>query len=174
MKRLFKVILFVGFATLAGCGQEQASEPQETSMDDVKEVTRDILGNNAFLYYKDYDEAIDFYHNKLGFKNVFEFPGFAMILLFSPTTFITVVNDDGSGRGMHSADEPKTIAIALLTDDIPSWYEYAVAQELGVRNPPRPIGERPYTASLLMIRAVMFLNLNNFLIMKKMQISCLS
>lgn len=135
MNRLFKVIMVFGMATLSACSDSGTSEQAEPTMDEVEERANDIIGNNAFLYYKDYNEAINYYHNILGFKNVFEFPGFAMILQFSPTTFITVVNDDGSGRGMHSADEPKTIAIALLTDQIDAWYEYAVSQNLDIRNP---------------------------------------
>ncbi len=149
MKQLFKVIMVMGFATLAGCAEESTTGAEDAAMDDVKEMTRDIIGNNAFLYYKNYDEAIDFYHNKMGFRNVFEFPGFAMILQFSPTTFITVVNDDGSGRGMHSADEPKTIAIALLTDQVDAWYEYAVSQNMDIRNPPKPIADTPHNGFLV-------------------------
>ena len=150
MKKLFtKFIMVMGFATLAACSENATPEPETATMDEVKEATRYITGNNAFLYYKDYDEAINYYQNILGFKNVFEFPGFAMILQFSPTTFITVVNDDGSGRGMHSADEAKTIAIALLTDQVDGWYEYVVAQNLDIRNPPKPLGDSPHNGFLV-------------------------
>lgn len=149
MKKLMKVILVMGFGVLAACSENKSVEEPAPTMDVVKEATRDIIGNNAFLYYKDYDEAVNYYHNILGFKNVFEFPGFAMILQFSPTTFITVVNDDGSGRGMHSADEPKTIAIALLTDQIDAWYEYAASQNLDIRNPPKSLGDSPHNGFLV-------------------------
>jgi catechol 2,3-dioxygenase-like lactoylglutathione lyase family enzyme len=149
MKKLMKVILVMGFGVLAACSENKSAEEPVPTMDVVKEATRDIIGNNAFLYYKDYDEAVNYYHNILGFKNVFEFPGFAMILQFSPTTFITVVNDDGSGRGMHSADEPKTIAIALLTDQIDAWYEYAASQNLDIRNPPKSLGDSPHNGFLV-------------------------
>lgn len=149
MKKLMKVILVMGFGVLAACSENNTSEEPVATMDEVKEATRDIIGNNAFLYYKDYDEAVNYYHNILGFKNVFEFPGFAMILQFSPTTFITVVNDDGSGLGMHSADEPKTIAIALLTDQVDGWYAYAASQNLDIRNPPKPLGDSPHNGFLV-------------------------
>ncbi|MDG1708521.1 MAG: VOC family protein [Emcibacteraceae bacterium] len=149
MKKLFKFIMVISFTTLAACSENAPSEPEVSTMDEVTEAANDIIGNNAFLYYKDYDEAINYYHNILGFKNVFEFPGFAMILQFSPTTFITVVNDDGSGRGMHSADEAKTIAIALLTDQVDGWYDYAVSQNLDIRNPPKPIADTPHNGFLV-------------------------
>ena len=108
---------------------------------------RDIIGNNAFLYYKNYDEATNFYGDILGFKNVFEFPDFATIFQTTKSTFITVVNDNG--RGMHSSDEPKTIAIALVTDQLDGWYQYALAQDLNIKNPPKPLADNPHHAFLV-------------------------
>ena len=35
-----------------------------------------------------------------------------------------------AAKGMHSADEPKTVALALLTDQLTEWYAYL--QEEGV------------------------------------------
>ena len=111
------------------------------------ETSRDIIGNNAFLYYKNYDEATNFYDDILGFKNVFEFPDFATIFQTTKTTFITVVNDNG--RGMHSSDEPKTIAIALVTDQVDGWYQYALSQDLNIKNPPKPLADNPHHAFLV-------------------------
>ena len=108
---------------------------------------RDIIGNNAFLYYKNYDEATNFYGDILGFKNVFEFPDFATIFQTTGSTFITVVNDNG--RGMHSSDEPKTIAIALVTDQLDDWYQYALSQNLNIKNPPKPLADNPHHAFLV-------------------------
>ena len=109
--------------------------------------SRDIIGNNAFLYYKNYDEATNFYGDILGFKNVFEFPDFATIFQTTKSTFITVVNDNG--RGMHSSDEPKTIAIALVTDQLDGWYQYALSQNLNIKNPPKPLADNPHHAFLV-------------------------
>lgn len=110
-------------------------------------ASRDIIGNNAFLYYKNYDEATNFYGDILGFKNVFEFPDFATIFQTTGSTFITVVNDNG--RGMHSSDEPKTIAIALVTDQLDDWYQYALSQNLNIKNPPKPLADNPHHAFLV-------------------------
>ena len=99
------------------------------------------------MYYKNYDEATNFYGDILGFKNVFEFPDFATIFQTTKTTFITVVNDNG--RGMHSSDEPKTIAIALVTDQVDGWYQYALSQDLNIKNPPKPLADNPHHAFLV-------------------------
>ncbi|MBT7544287.1 MAG: VOC family protein [Kordiimonadaceae bacterium] len=147
LKILTKFFIIITFILVCGCSNNSESENNNIVMDDTKEIMRDIIGNNAYLYYKNYNDAVNFYHNTMGFKNVFEFPDFAIIFQTSPTTFITVVNDNG--RGMHSADEPKTIAIALLTDQIDAWYEYAVSQNMDIRNPPKPLGDSPHNGFLV-------------------------
>jgi catechol 2,3-dioxygenase-like lactoylglutathione lyase family enzyme len=135
-KRIVKIFAVIPFLLLLSCGDNRAS--------DMSEDTRDIIANNAFLYYKDYQVAKRFYSEILGFENVFEIERFSTIFQTSPTTFITIVSDDGTGRAMHSADEPKTVAIALITDHVSEWYDYAMQQNLNIRAPLKPLGDRTY------------------------------
>ena len=146
MKQFICKILLLSSIVLSGC-MHNASNTVKSNAMNINNSSRDIIGNNAFLYYKDYSRAKDFYGVSMGFKNVFEFQGFATIFQTSATTFITVVNDNG--RGMHTSDEPKTIAIALLTDQLDAWYEYAVAQQMDIRNPPKPLGDNPHNGFLV-------------------------
>ena len=143
MKQLIYLSFFLTLF-LFGCSSKNDNDlmPEENMTD-----SRDIIGNNAFLYYKNYDEATNFYGDILGFKNVFEFPDFATIFQTTKSTFITVVNDNG--RGMHSSDEPKTIAIALVTDQLDGWYQYALSQDLNIKNPPKPLADNPHHAFLV-------------------------
>ena len=143
MKQLIYLSFFLTLF-LFGCSSKNDNHlmPEENMTD-----SRDIIGNNAFLYYKNYDEATNFYGDILGFKNVFEFPDFATIFQTTKSTFITVVNDNG--RGMHSSDEPKTIAIALVTDQLDGWYQYALSQDLNIKNPPKPLADNPHHAFLV-------------------------
>ncbi|MBT5186652.1 MAG: VOC family protein, partial [Kordiimonadaceae bacterium] len=110
----------------------------------VAQDTPDIIGNNVNLYYHNYDEAEHFYSYILGFKSVHEINGYSKTFQISPTTFITLIHDDGTGRARHSADEPKTVAIALLTDHVQEWYDYAVEQKLKIRAPLKPLGDKNY------------------------------
>ena len=143
MKQLIYLSFFLTLF-LFGCSSKNDNDllPEENMT-----ASRDIIGNNAFLYYKNYDEAKNFYGDILGFKNVFEFPDFATIFQTTKSTFITVVNDNG--RGMHSSDEPKTIAIALVTDQLDGWYQYALSQNLNIKNPPKPLADNPHHAFLV-------------------------
>lgn len=137
---IIRFLAIVSFTLISACSDSGTSAPEEE--------TRDIIGNNAFFYYKNYDEAVDFYSKTMGFKNVFEFPGFAIIFQSSPTTFLTVVSDNG--RGMHSSDEPKTVAVAFLTDQIDQWYDYMASTGAAIRNPPRPIADTPHNGFIML------------------------
>ena len=68
--------------------------------------------SNVFFYYEDVEAATDFYHEVLGLHIVADY-GFAKIMQVAPKSFITLVDHT---KGMHSSEEPKTTAIALVTD----------------------------------------------------------
>ena len=145
MKQFIYILL--SSALLSNAFADDLNDSNANMITNEIEAYRDIIGNNAFLYYKNYDEATNFYGDILGFKNVFEFPDFATIFQTTKTIFITVVNDNG--RGMHSSDEPKTIAIALVTDQVDGWYQYALSQDLNIKNPPKPLADNPHHAFLV-------------------------
>lgn len=85
-----------------------------------------IQGLNAFYYYKDLDAAWRFYRDVFGFETVLDY-GFAKMMRIAPTTFLTLVDVQ---FGMHSLDEPQSIAFALVTEQVEGWYAYL--QKAGV------------------------------------------
>ena len=36
-------------------------------------------------------------------------------------------------KGMHTADEPKTVALALLTEQLKEWYEYLESKKVPIK-----------------------------------------
>jgi catechol 2,3-dioxygenase-like lactoylglutathione lyase family enzyme len=91
---------------------------------------RDIIANNAFFYYADLDRAWQFYTGKLGLETVADY-GFAKILQVAETSFLILVD---ASKGMHSADEPKTVALALVTDELEPWFARLKSQGVPMRN----------------------------------------
>jgi predicted enzyme related to lactoylglutathione lyase len=89
----------------------------------------DIIATNAFYYYADIDGAWAFYRDTLGFETVADY-GFAKILRLAETSYLTLVRADA---GMHSADEPKTVTLTLLTDTLEPWYEHLTANNVDMR-----------------------------------------
>jgi len=99
-----------------------------------------ITANNAFFYYDDLTEAVKFYTRTLGLRVIADY-GFAKILQVAPTSYLTLV--DGT-MGMHTTDEPKTVAIALITDQLEEWYEYLLGEDIGIRSGFTPVEGRPH------------------------------
>jgi predicted enzyme related to lactoylglutathione lyase len=99
---------------MSGCNSSGDSKVANSSQ------VPDIIATNAFYYYEDVDEAWVFYRDVLGFETVVDY-GFAKILRLAETSYITLVAADS---GMHSADEPKTVTLRLITDELDAWYQH--------------------------------------------------
>ncbi len=139
MKNLFctqKVCLL-----LTVCVWLSACKSYQSLTDNLLPGYPDTIASNAFLYYRDLDKAVHFYTYTLGFRLVFEFPQAAAIVQTSPTTFLTLVQEDS---GMHSADEPKTFAVSFVTDEIEAWYDYLVVRGVKFEHHIAPLSGRPH------------------------------
>lgn len=93
-----------------------------------------IQATNVFLYYRDLEAAKTFYNTTLGLETVADY-GFAATIRLAPHAYAILVDES---IGMHSADEPKTVAIALLTDELPQWYAYLQEQEVPIKYTYKP------------------------------------
>lgn len=93
-----------------------------------------VDATNVFLYYKDLKKATDFYTKKLGLKLLAEYDN-ASVIGITPTSLIILVD---AAKGMHSADEPKSVAIALLTNQLPEWYAYVQSQNIPIKYTYKP------------------------------------
>ena len=85
--------------------------------------------NNLFLYYKNLEKAVEFYSKTLGMELVADY-GMAFILRMTSDSYLILVDAD---KGMHTAEEPKTVALALLTDKLDKWYTYLKSQEVMIK-----------------------------------------
>lgn len=114
MKKYLVVLVF-----LSSCSPSIEDEP----------LPVDIVANNVFFYYDDLDAATAFYTETLGLELVTDYD-FAKILRVADTSFLTLVSGES---GMHSTDEPKAVAIALVTDELEAWYDYLLEKEVPMR-----------------------------------------
>ena len=119
-KIVFLFVLCAVFSLLISCSKQQKTE--------VKKTMRDfgLQASNLFLYYKDLDRAASFYTEILGVQQVADY-GMAKILRVAPDAYLILVD---AAKGMHSAVEPKTVAVALVTDQLDEWHTYL--NDLGV------------------------------------------
>jgi predicted enzyme related to lactoylglutathione lyase len=92
---------------------------------DPRPIARpDIVATNAFYYYADVDEAWAFYRDILGLETVIDY-GFAKILRLADSSYLTLVQ---ASEGMHTADEPKTVTLNLVTDELSRWHAYLASE----------------------------------------------
>ena len=94
----------------------------------------EVRATNAFYYYADLEGAWDFYTRVLGFETVADY-GFAKMLRVSPASYLTLVDEK---EGMHDSTEPKSVTLAVVTEEVEGWWDYLQAQGVEMR---APLGE---------------------------------
>lgn len=88
-----------------------------------------IEATNLFLYYKDLDVATRFYTKTLGLELLADYQ-MAKILRITTDSYLILVD---AAKGMHTAEEPKTVALALLTNQLSEWYTYLKSQNVKIK-----------------------------------------
>lgn len=126
--RLLIAVIFAGLFVVAGCQRESAEEAKQITPDAISDF--DTTASNVFFYYADVEAATDFYTDILGLRVTADY-GFAKIVEVSPNSFITLMD---ASKGLHAADEPKTTAIALITDQLDEWWDYINTQDVKLRS----------------------------------------
>ena len=85
-----------------------------------------IEAANAFYYYEDLENAWAFYRDVLGFETAADY-GYAKIMHIAKSSYLTLVD---VAAGMHKVEEPKSVTIAMVTEQIAEWYDYLTASNV--------------------------------------------
>ncbi|MGB0542422.1 MAG: VOC family protein [Longimicrobiales bacterium] len=122
----------LALCAVVGLGACAPTEDADTdgATDDTALVLTPIDALNAFYYYEDLDAAWAFYRDVLGFETAADY-GFAKIMHVAPRSFLTLVDVE---HGMHSADEPKSVALAIVTRDLEAWFAHLETHEVPLRS----------------------------------------
>jgi catechol 2,3-dioxygenase-like lactoylglutathione lyase family enzyme len=122
--------LLVAVVGLA-CGHGASEEATEATAEEggVVMAVPDIQATNAFYYYSDLDAAWAFYTDVLGLETVADY-GFAKILQVAEASYLTLVD---AAQGMHTAEEPKSVTFAFVTDEVEGWWDYLSAAGVPMR-----------------------------------------
>ena len=119
-------ILATTLVFLAACAPMDTVMPVNES---ERSARPDIIATNAFYYYSDVESAWSFYRDTLGVETVVDY-GFAKIVRMADSSYLTLVQ---ASEGMHSTDEPKTVTLNLVTDELNRWYEYFQVNDVTIR-----------------------------------------
>jgi len=131
IRRFVGGVLLPGVFLLGACTSGDGRNGKEESVSESSPSPSTILATNAFYYYSDLEAAWSFYGRILGFETVADF-GFAKMLRVAPDSYLTLVDET---RGMHSASEPKSVTLALVTEEVEEWWEYLNGAGVTMRAP---------------------------------------
>lgn len=129
--RAFALLALVSVTACAG-GESRPDAPQangDVTASADSDAVPGIQATNAFYYYVDVEAAHDFYTRVMGFETVVDY-GFAKIMRVAPASYVTLVDE---AEGMHSAEEPKSVTLAIVTEQVEGWYDYLVSQGVEMR-----------------------------------------
>lgn len=121
----------VCLALLAGCGAEESSKDATDDGAGVAQASAvpGLQASNVFYYYADVEGAWAFYRDILGFETVADY-GFAKILRVASSSYLTLVDAE---FGMHTVEEPKSVTLAVVTEQVEAWYAYLRASGVAMR-----------------------------------------
>jgi len=118
--------LCIVLLAIAACTPDNSAAPETAQ---IETMPPDIIATNAFYYYADVNVAWAFYRDTLGLETVADY-GFAKILRLADSSYLTLVQADS---GMHSTEEPKTVTLNLITDQLETWYEHLQSAQVQMR-----------------------------------------
>ena len=96
------------------------------SRDEHTETLPATHGMMTFLYYENHAEAVDFYRNTLGFREILD-DGWIVIVEAAPGSRIALAN---STEGALKPVKDKGALIAVETEELEDWFERLKAKGL--------------------------------------------
>lgn len=126
----FHALLALPLLALASCAAPSTPPAEPTPVAAPASLEQSSLATNAFWYYQDLDAAQRFYVETLGVELVADYQ-FAKILQLAPSSYLTLVRTP-AGR---DPSQPKTVALALLTEQLDAWFAHLSAAEVPMRYP---------------------------------------
>ncbi|TDQ14597.1 glyoxalase/bleomycin resistance protein/dioxygenase superfamily protein [Algoriphagus boseongensis] len=90
-----------------------------------------IQGSSVHWYYRDFPKAKNFYSEKLGLNIASETDSSATFQL-AGDSYLVLHALKGSG---FSGSEPKSVALALLSDHLQGWYQHLLEQNVTIKYP---------------------------------------
>ena len=159
MKNTTGFLAFIGLGLfLVGVVSVASTSPPDPKKEGGRPAPR-IAANLVFFYYRDLAAAQRFYEDTLGLERVLDY-GFASIHRVGPTSYLGLVDET---RGMHKADEPKTVTLSCVTGEVDGWHEHLVARGVSIRNPLRDATRHPTRGFVAIDPEGYFLEFETFL-----------
>ncbi|MBN2417001.1 VOC family protein [bacterium] len=119
--RMQVLIMFVSLVLGPCCSPDRSNPASITDFG--------LTATGVYLYYRDLAAAETFYTVTLGLEVTADY-GFAKTVRVAGGSYLFLVD---AGRRKNAGTEPKTVAVALLTDQLEQWYHYLERQHIPMR-----------------------------------------
>jgi catechol 2,3-dioxygenase-like lactoylglutathione lyase family enzyme len=87
-----------------------------------------IESQTTHFYYKNLEDAVEFYDNILGLKLIEESDN-QVLFQISNTSYLSL----NKLNEKHPIDQPKSVALALLTDQLTEWNDHLIANNVEIK-----------------------------------------
>lgn len=104
-----------------------------------------IKGSNLLLYYKDLSKAVRFYTEILGLDLVADNKD-SKVVQMTDKSYLTLVD---ASSAPEYANEPKTVALAFVTDQPAEWFDYLKEQDVEIKSKYRAADGQPYNSFVI-------------------------
>lgn len=158
-------LLVILAVLLFGCGERAPSTGNITKSSSGDSMTEKIFGkfgtqgNLVFFYYKNLEEATDFYEKIIGLEKVMDV-GFCRVYQLSESSFLGLV--DEKGRSLNSS-MPKTGTLAFVTRDVDLWYDHLKTSGVSIKWPLANATRHPTRGFVAMDPSGYYLEFETFL-----------
>jgi catechol 2,3-dioxygenase-like lactoylglutathione lyase family enzyme len=119
LKLLFGCVLFVVFLFPLSLFSKESVNPYNDF---------GVTADNVFLYYKDYESALRFYHEIMGFKLVMSLDT-ARMYHMANSSYVTPVKGFPE---KHNLGSDKPITFTIVTDELSAWKSYLRSNDVPV------------------------------------------
>ncbi len=104
-----------------------------------------IKATNVYFYYKNLKRAVDFYTKTLGMELVSDTPSHKTIRVGSDS-YITLTD---ASIAKDFSSKPKTVAFAIVTDEIKEWFDYLQKAGVKMKYTYKPSEGKPHDSFVL-------------------------
>lgn len=140
-----------------GCGPD-SPPPQHRAEGKGGSGPLPVLALEIRYTYRDLNRAWAFYSEVLGFPTVADH-GLAKILQVSSSSYLTLMD---ASLSPHSPEDPKTVTLAVVTEEVEGWWEYLQGQGVPVHTPLKGGKGQPHDGFVVLDPEGYFLEFERF------------
>ena len=104
-----------------------------------------IKKSNLLFYYKNLEKSTQFYTKTLGLELIEDYKT-SKVVRIADDSYLTLVD---ASIGKPYVNKPKTVALAFVSEQTGTWFEYLKKQDVEIKHAYNPIDGNPYQSFVM-------------------------